>query len=79
MRREDFKMTKTDNEHKSILDEEIDMDAVGRDGWYRLSGEPDPRNEFQKRHDAVESEKDSEQMDEIMKQLREYWHKEGLC
>lgn len=79
MSKEDFKTIKTDNEYTDILDEEIDMDAAGRDGWYRLSGEPDPRNEFQKRRDAVEGDKQDKQMKEITKRLEEHWHKKGWC
>ena len=54
------------------LHEPIDMNAVGRDGWYRLSGEPDPRNEFQKRRDALEVEKSDthvEQASEIIEEI----------
>ena len=54
------------------MDKDINMDAVAREGWSRLTG-TDNRNEFQKHRDKSEYDKCNKEMDEAMQNIETFW------
>ena len=77
MDKNNFKITTTNNyKDDDVLHADIDMNAVARDGLARMSGF-DNRNEFQKKRDAMESDKYTQKCDETMDEIKKCWRKKG--
>lgn len=57
------------------MNKDINMDAVAREGWSRLT-DTDNRNDFQKHRDKLEYDKCNKEMDEAMQNIEAFWNEQ---